>query len=388
MTEAVPRYHDVGRMIGDLAPEVPVYCIYTKQQQRVAREFLAGFPGRVMYAVKANPSPHIVRHLMKAGVEAFDTASVPEMEVVHALDPRATCFFMAPVRMPGAARIAYDSHRVRHFVVDHRAELARLARDLPGRDVTIFVRMAAHNRDATYSLSEKFGTDSDGAVALLHEVCELGFEPALAFNVGSLVLKPRAYVDALAACADVLERADVPVRMLDVGGGFPSSYPGMKTPPVDEFFRAIREMRETLALDPSVELLAEPGRALVAEGMSLVTLVLHRDDDRLFVNDGIWGSLMEPWISKGQMSFPTRAFGKGGAAIQGPTKAFRLLGPTCDALDQLPVPFELPEAVAVGDWVEFGTIGAYSVSGRTHFNGFYPDRFVELTGEDATPPTM
>lgn len=388
MAEVLRQYDDVGRMIADLAPEVPVYCIYANRQRRVVEEFLEGFPGRVMYAVKANPSPHVLRHLIDAGIRTFDTASVPEMEIVHALDPEASCFFMAPVRMPGAARTAYDSHAIRHFVVDHPAELARLARDLPGRDVTIFVRMAAHNRDATYSLSEKYGTDSDGAVALLHEVIRLGFEPALAFNVGSLVLKPRAYVDALAACGDVLAKADVGIRMIDVGGGFPNSYPGMRTPPVTEFFRAIDEMRQTLSLGPEVELLAEPGRALVADGMSLVTMVLHRDDDRLFVNDGIWGSLMEPFISKGQMSFPTRAFGSGGAPIQGPPKSFRLLGPTCDALDQLPVPFTLPDAIAPGDWVEFGTIGAYSVSGRTRFNGFYPDSFVELIGEDAIPPAM
>lgn len=385
MLQPTMSFNTITDVIRDLNPRDPVYCVYPQQLRADVQRFVSGFPGRVMYAVKANPAPEIVRQVLAAGITDVDAASVQEMELVHGIDPSVTCYFMAPVRLRGAVREAYAVHGVRHFVVDHRDELQRVARELPTNDVVIFVRMATHNPDATYNLSEKFGASFDDTVSLLREVVEIGMQPALAFNTGSLVRRPDAFVSALERSDDVLQKANVPVRMLDVGGGFPSDYPGMPSAPWEKFFEAIAQCRDRLPALCDLALLAEPGRALIANGMSLLTQVLHRNGDRLYLNDGVWGSMIEPVLSKGELRYPMRAY-RGTEPLSGEETDFEVFGPTCDSMDRLPAPLPLPLSLQAGDWVEFGTMGAYSLSNRTHFNGFFPDTCVEITGADARPP--
>lgn len=375
------HFPGIPEMLDALQPHEPVYCVYPEVLQRVTREFIAGFPGAVLYAVKANPSPLVLQGLIAGGLTEFDTASVPEMERVHGLFPGGRCHFMAPVKLPGAAARAYTHHGVRSFVVDHPAELERLLGELPGRDVDLFVRLAASDSDATYDLSTKFGASPDTVVDLLRQVEAAGARPALAFNVGSLVLRPGAYRRALDRCGEILQRAGVRVSRLDVGGGFPAWYPDVDARPVSEFFQAIAGFAAEAASQSPLQLMAEPGRALVAEGMSVVTRVLLRKDDRLYLNDGVWGSFIEPVISRGVVRYPTRVYRDGRLLAAGDCRDFTLYGPTCDSLDVLPRPFPLPADIRLGDWVEFGHMGAYSLTNRTGFNGFYPDAFVTIAGE-------
>jgi ornithine decarboxylase len=362
-------------MVAALEPVEPVYCIYPQVLRRLAQRFLQGFPGRVLYAVKANPERRVVEHLFAAGVHHFDTASVGEMESVHAVAPDAVCYFMAPVRFPGAMREAFDVHGVRDCVIDHADELARVTREAPARELTIFVRMAAHDPAALYHLSEKFGAPEDRVVPLLAAVAKSGARPALAFNVGSLVRRPEAYARAIERAAALLKRSGVEIEWLDVGGGFPRPYPEPVCDPSEHFLAAIAGARSLLPA--GVRLIAEPGRALVADGVSLMTRVLHRDADRVYLNDGVWGSLIEPWLARGQFRFPTRVL-RAGQIVREPECRFTVFGPTCDSLDRLPAPLPLPASIQTGDWIEFGLIGAYSLSNRTEFNGIYPDRFVEI----------
>lgn len=386
---AAPEEHlfsSTLEMLGALEPVDPVYCVYPHILERVAREFLKGFPGTVMYAVKANPAPMILRGLMAGGIREFDAASIPEMEAVQELMPGARCHFMAPVKLPGAAARAYTHHGVRSFVVDHENELARLLEELPARDVDIFVRLAAHDADATYDLSTKFGAYPERVIALLQAVEASGARAAMSFNVGSLVLRPTAYLRALEQCRIVLEKAQVKISRLDVGGGFPAWYPDVDARPVAEFFAAIREFARQVYAEESVELLAEPGRALVAEGMSVVTRVLLRKDGSLYMNDGVWGSFIEPVISKGVVRYPTRVYRDGHELGKGDTREFTLYGPTCDSLDVLPRPFTLPADIQCGDYIEFGNMGAYSLTNRTGFNGFYPNTFVSISDPSSLPP--
>jgi len=378
-------------MVRECQPCEPVYCLYPHVLERVARRFLAGFPGRVLYAVKANPDPGVLEILYRAGVRHFDTASVPEIRLVRGHFPDATCYFMAPVKLRGAAGEAYGRYGVRHFVVDHPDELAGMLEQLPGRDLTVFVRLETHSPDSTYDLSTKFGADAATGIELLRAVAASGARPALAFNVGSLVRRPRAYAQGLDLCREVLARASVPVHALDLGGGFPSAYPGLEAPALEEFFAAIRSARAALPLTPEAELYGEPGRALVAEGMSVLTQVLLRKGDRLYLNDGVHGNLNEPAISHGLVRFPTRCYragggGFGGSDPLGRPRPMHLYGPTCDSLDVLPAPFPLPQDIRAGDWIEFGMLGAYSLSMRTAFNGFYPDTMVEIADPGALPP--
>jgi ornithine decarboxylase len=377
-----PAFASSAEMVASLAPTEPVYCVYPEVLHGLAQSFLRGFPGRVLYAVKANPEPRIIASLWAAGIRHFDTASIVEMRTVHGVSGDAVCYFMAPVKFPGAMREAYASHRVRACVIDHADELDRVTREAPARELTIFVRMAAHAPAAIYDLSEKFGASEDRAVDLLRAVARSGAQPALAFNVGSLVCHPDAYVNAIASAASVLKRSGVEIGWLDVGGGFPRRYPEPVAEPIERFFAAIGAAKSLLP--GTVELLAEPGRALVADGVSLVTRVLHRDGDRLYLNDGVWGSLIEPWQSQGRFRFPTRALRRG-EILEDTSVDFTVFGPTCDSLDRLPKALPLPSSIATGDWVEFGLIGAYSLSNRTAFNGFYPDRFVRIDAQSLPP---
>jgi ornithine decarboxylase len=370
-------------MVTALKPLEPVYCLYFRHLERGARRFLEGFPGRVLYAVKANNNPNAMRALYRAGVRHFDTASIPEIEQVKGLFPDAICYFMAPVRLRGAAEQAYHQYGVRHMVVDHQEELARVIRETGGSDLTVFVRMGTSNEDATYDLSTKFGASHEETIDLLKGVADAGAEPALAFNVGSLVMKTAAYERALQACGEVLERAGVDIGFLDVGGGYPLPYRGMEVPSLEEFFAAIAHARGALNLPAETELLAEPGRALVAEGVSLVTQTLLRKGQSLYLNDGVWGSFIEPVISHGLVEFPSRVY-RDGDVVNDELEPFTIFGPTCDSLDRLPKPFRLPRSIRSGDWIEFGMMGAYTLTNRTGFNGFYPDTFVEI--DEGSPP--
>jgi len=381
----LPRYDDARALVAGREPREPVYCLYPRALETVARRFLEGFPGRVLYAVKANPDKHVLSRLLAAGVRNFDTASLPEIALVKELAPDAHCHFMAPARLIGAAGEAYARFGMRDYVVDHPEALSNLLAETGGRDLTIFVRLATPSASSMYDFTSKFGAPPAQAVALLRAVVAAGAEPALAFNVGSMVMDPAAYRAGLAVCREVLEESGVRPRLVDLGGGFPSPYPGVASPPLEDFFGAIAEAGRALPLAPDAELLGEPGRALVAEGLSLVTQVILRKEESVYLNDGIYGSISEPGLSAGEVHFPTRPIRLDGD-FSSETRTFKVFGPTCDSLDVLPRPFELPADIRTGDWVEFGMLGAYSNAMRTRFNGFYPDTMVEIGDADAWPP--
>lgn len=387
--EPLLTYPSSSAMIAALDPREPVYCLYPETLTREADRFLKGFPGRVLYAVKANPHPAVLAALRVAGVRHFDTSSVSEIALVKAVAPEATCYFMAPSRLLGAAAEARFTYGVRHFVVDHPSALELLLAEVGEKsvdDLTIFVRMAAPVGGAMYEFSSKFGASPKAAAKLLVAVEATGAQPALSFNLGSMVMDPDAYAAALKFANEVLEVSGIQPRLVDVGGGFPATYEALPTPTLETIFSAISEARSALSLPPEAELLSEPGRALVAEGVSLVAQVILRRDNELFINDGIYGSLSEPGASDGKVHFPVRAHRAVGREFDTKTRPFQLFGPTCDGADALPIPFDLPADIQIGDWIEFGMLGAYSLANRTAFNGFYPDTMVEISGP-ATPPT-
>ena len=374
----LPSYPSTAEMLAQLEPREPVYCIYPAACRRAAEQFVGGFPGRVLYAVKANDHPEVLRLLHRAGIDAFDCASLPEIERVRQHCPSATPFFMTPVRLRGAARAAFERFGVRHFLVDDESGLQALGNEVALAECTVFVRMMVRHEAALMDFSAKFGAPPDAVPALLDEVARCGAEPALAFNVGSSVTHPDAYRSALGQAAGVLSNSGHRPRLLDIGGGFPLSYPGFEVPPMEAYFAAISEMREGLPLADDACLLAEPGRALAAPGLSAVVETLLRKDDRLYINDGMFGIFWELRF-KGHKRYPCRVF-REGREVTGNRQSFRLFGPTCDATDVLPEPLELPRDIAPGDYIEFGRLGAYSLAGRTRFNGFYSDRVVRIEG--------
>jgi ornithine decarboxylase len=293
-TDALPRFANVERIIEKLKPLDPLYVIFPEKFRVAAKRFIDSFPGDTLYAVKANPALHVLDQVYGAGIRHFDTASLSEIELVHGRYPEAQCHFMAPVRAPGAAKIAFEQHNVRDFVVDCDFELDKLLAETGGgKSLRIFVRIATPLGGAVLELSSKFGTTPDDAARLLKRVVAAGATPAVTFHVGSQCLSPFSYAQAIEMARRTATIAGVEIEALDIGGGFPGPYSGNDVPPYHWYFDTIREALATLPEGKKISVLCEPGRALVAEGLSLITQVFLRKGDKLYINDGIYGSFDE-----------------------------------------------------------------------------------------------
>jgi ornithine decarboxylase len=380
--DAIPRFATVEKAIATLKPGEPLYCIFPEKFGAAARRFLDGFPGDALYAVKANPAPHVLEQVWAAGIRHFDTASVPEIELVKGRFPDAHCHFMAPVRAVGAAKLAFEKYGVCDYVVDCDFELDKLiAETKQPKKLRVFVRIATPLGGAVLELSSKFGTTPADAAKLLKRVAELGAQPCITFHVGSQCLSPFSYAQAIEMARRTALLAKVEIAALDIGGGFPGPYQGDDVPPYHWYFDTIKEALETLP-NPKIPVICEPGRALIAEGMSLVTQVILRKGDRLYINDGVYGSFDELTLPGWNADYPVRVYtldAKGRALpLPGATIPFRVYGPTCDTLDVLPRPLMLPANIGPGDFVVFDAMGAYSVAVRTSFNGFFPDSWAMI----------
>ncbi|TXH36827.1 MAG: type III PLP-dependent enzyme [Rhodospirillaceae bacterium] len=374
------EFSTVRSMVEALTPSYPVYCLRPQVIANAANRFLDLFPGRVLYAVKCNPHPEVLKALYRAGIRHFDTASLPEIAQVREGFPDAACYFMHPVKGRAVIGTASRVYNVDTYVIDHPRELDKILDETDGGEgVTIFVRVKTPPVEgAFYHLSAKFGAEPDEAATMLREAKSRGCQVGIAFHVGSQCLVPGAYGVALKLVGEVIQKAKVELAGLDIGGGFPAEYIGTNMPPLEDFIREIEEGVKALRLRRDCVLMCEPGRALVAHGISLVVQVQLRKGDQLYINDGIYGSLSE-MVDAG-IRLPARLLRlKGEPSTE--MRDFTLNGPTCDSLDVLPSTFSLPADVEEGDWIEIDRVGAYSHALATRFNGFYPETLVTVHDE-------
>jgi len=343
-----------------------------------ARWFQTSFKGDVLYAVKANPSPWVIKTLAENGLTAFDVASVPEIELVAEHAPGSKMAFMHPVKSRTAISAAYFDHGIRTFALDTHEELAKIL-DATGnaRDLNLMVRLAVSSEGSSYPLAGKFGVEPHEAPALLLAARRATQDlMGVAFHVGSQCMRPTAYQGAMSGASRALVRAGVFADVVDVGGGFPSIYPGMVPPSLADYIDSIDRGFAEMMVHETTELWCEPGRALVAESSSVLTRVDLRKGDALYLNDGSYGSLFDATHSK--WPFPVKLIREDGAG-DAPLKPFRFYGPTCDSIDHMPGPFWLPEDVGEGDYIEIGMLGAYGVAMNTRFNGYGDTLTVEVT---------
>jgi ornithine decarboxylase len=373
-----------------LRPDQPVYCFRPAVLEADARMFKSSFPGKTAYAVKTNSERMVLETLADVGISCFDVASPAEFAAVKAVAPNAELLYMHPVKAQSDIRLALEDYRIRAMALDHEDEVAKILKiirglDLDPEEVTLFVRLAARG-SAAYELSKKFGAAPAHAVELVQRTANIGFKVGLCFHVGSQVEDTDTYERALASAAWIRARAGVPIAALDIGGGFPADYGGdprghrKAVPDTAALIAEVVGEAEEWGFG-DVPLVAEPGRVIVARSFSLIVRVLLRKGRRLYINDGIWASLSDSWTGKITLPArllpdPARRKRNGNPKTIAP---FRICGATCDSVDILSRPFYLPETVDTGDWIEIGHIGAYSLALRTRFNGFYPDRFVEVT---------
>jgi ornithine decarboxylase len=363
-------------------PVQPVTLIRPHAAARAARFFVEKFPGRSMYAVKANPSPDLLRLLWDNGVTHYDVASLNEVRLVAHTLPLATLCFMHPVKAEEAIAQAYFEHGCRTFSLDSMDELDKIVRATSkngeaATDLTLCVRLRVSSEHSKLSLASKFGVGPEEAGDLLFAARQAADALGICFHVGSQAMTPDAYSQAMERVRAAIVSAAVTVDVIDVGGGFPSTYPGMEPPPLELYFETIHRAFESLPVSYSSELWCEPGRALCAEYSSIIVRVEKRRGDELFINDGAYGALFD--AAHIGWRFPV-------ALLREPDShakdiPFSFYGPTCDDLDHMAGPFMLPADTRAGDYLEIGMLGAYGSAMRTAFNGFGSDETVIVEDE-------
>ncbi|MDE2405862.1 MAG: type III PLP-dependent enzyme [Sphingomonadales bacterium] len=365
------HYPDASAVVRALAPDEPVIINRPQAAVRAARFFAEKFPGKSLYAVKANPSPELLRLLWSGGITHYDVASIAEVRLVRATLPGAVLCFMHPVKTTAAIAEAYHVHGVRTFSLDSHEELAKIvsatadARGEPATDLSLCVRLRVSSEYSELSLAAKFGIDLADAAPLLQATRQVADCLGVCFHVGSQAMTPFAYVQAMERVRAAIVDASVTVDIIDVGGGFPSIYPGMEPPPLEDYFASIHRAFESLPVSYSSELWCEPGRALSAEYNSLVVRVDKRRGDELYINEGAYGALYD--AAHIDWRFPVRCLN---ASRDSAAEGFSFYGPTCDDADFMAGPFELPADIEAGDYIEIGMLGAYGAAMRTRFNGF------------------
>ena len=372
------KHHSALGLATALRPVQPVTLTRPHAARRAARYFVEKFQGRSMYAVKANPSPDLLEILWDSGITHYDVASIAEVRLVARTLPDATLCFMHPVKAEEAIAEAYAVHGVRTFSLDSLEELEKICRATgDATDLTLCVRLRVSSDHSKLSLASKFGVEARDAAPLLLATRQVADALGICFHVGSQAMSPAAYIQAMGRVREAIVAAAVTVDVVDVGGGFPSTYPGMTPPPLDAYFDAIKQSFESLPVSYSAELWAEPGRALCAEYASLLVRVEKRRGDELYINDGAYGALFD--AAHVAWRFPTELV----RAEDSTTKdmGFSFYGPTCDDMDHMVGPFMLPADTRAGDYIEIGMLGAYGCAMRTGFNGFTAGDTVVMTDE-------
>lgn len=346
----------------------PFFAFRPHSLQASVEFFKKHFNGTIFYAIKTNPETHVLKQLYQLGIDSFELASISEIALVKSLFPNANCYFMHPVKPRLAIRDAYFMYGVRDFAIDSEAELNKILEETQNaKDLSLHVRISIPNTYAEHSLADKFGINMINAPVLLKIARVVAAKLGICFHVGSQCMHPDAYRIAIRMTRDLIRPLRFNIDTLNVGGGFPSIYPGLIPPPLDQYFKAIREEFAIFNRNRNIQLFSEPGRALVAESTSLIVQVLLRKGDALYINDGIYGALFDAGFPK--LIYPVQLITTDVLEPNNLT-AYRFYGPTCDSLDQMHGPFYLPNNVKEGDFIEIGQLGAYGRTLATGFNGF------------------
>ena len=351
-------------------PVPPVLKMSKRHIHQQAQLFISQFPGETSYAVKANSERPVVAELVKAGITTFDVASLHEMELVKSILPTAKLHYHNPVRSREEVGIALNLYDCKRFSVDHLDSLNEIyqqAADPRAIEIAIRFRMETKS-EAVQSFKSKFGVLRDEAFILLNAAYEMGFKTGLTFHPGSQTTSPAPYLEHIEEASFINGQANHDISFLNIGGGLPSSYQMIKTDSLSVFFHKIGESFQEHFNSSLIKLECEPGRALVAGAGTLVTRIKNARHDRqeLFLNDGIYGGLME------FHQFPELFPHYESTSITSLKNLIKwtVYGPTCDPIDVLPYPLILPANLLEGNEIEFKGVGAYSTATATRFNGY------------------
>ncbi|MFI5382198.1 MAG: type III PLP-dependent enzyme [Tepidisphaerales bacterium] len=333
------------------------------------------------FAVKANSLPEIVRTLYKAG-SSFDVASMPEFDIVYEnikdLPAKARqdyiwdkIIYANPIKSQATLE-RLDEYKPL-VTYDNPAEIGKIREHAPHAGLAL--RIKVPNTGAMVELSSKFGAEPGESVSLIRAAHDAGLiVEGLSFHVGSQTTNFENYVQAIHLARGIFDEAasrGFNLKLLDIGGGFPARYDDEVKP-----FRSLASKlnRELDRLFPNTEILAEPGRFMVATACTLVATIIGKAERGgklcYYIDDGVYHTFSG--IIFDHCKYPVRAF------KEGPSRICSVFGPTCDALDTIALAEELPENLELGDLVYSPNIGAYSHASSTYFNGFPPATVVHI----------
>ena len=375
------KFKSVEELINQLKPEKPVYCIRKKSIKTAVKYFINKFPGKILYAVKTNPNPLVIKTIIDSGVDQFDVASIEEIKSIRNFSQSSKCSYMHTVKSRESIKEAYFKYGVKTFSLDTKDELIKIIESTSNaKDLELFVRVAVSNEHAEIDLSKKFGALISEATGLLRLVKQHAKKIGLSFHVGSQCMHPISYSKGIKDISNIIKKTKIIPDFINIGGGFPTIYPDLIPQSLDNYFNEIKESLKNLKLEKLPEIICEPGRALVAESGSTIVKINLRKKQKLYINDGTYGSLFDAGTPN--IVFPTKMIKDNtNKIISKKLTAFDFFGPTCDSMDYMKGPFLLPNNIKENDYIELGQLGAYGLTFRTQFNGYYSNEIYEVEDE-------
>ncbi len=372
------KFKSVEDLINQLKPEKPIYCIRKHSVTFASKFFQKNFPGDVFYAVKTNSHPIVIKALVDSGINQFDVASIDEIRIIKKFTDSAQCSFMHTVKSPESIKTAYFEYGVKSFSLDTKEELIKIIKNTNNaKDLELFVRVAVSNEHAEIDLSKKFGALYSEALGLLRLAKQNAKKIGLSFHVGSQCMHPISYSKGIKEIGNIIKKTKIIPDYINVGGGFPTIYPDLIPQNLIDYFDEIKKSLENLKLNRMPKIICEPGRALVAESGSTIVRVNLRKKQKLYINDGTYGTLFDAGTPN--IVYPSKMIKESSnKIISKKMTAFNFFGPTCDSMDYMKGPFILPNNIKENDYIELGQLGAYGIEFRTKFNGFYSNEIYEV----------
>jgi len=380
------KFKSVEQITSQLKPEKPIYCIRKNPIRSAVNYFNKNFPGKILYAVKTNPHPAVIQTIIDSGIKQFDVASIEEIKSIRNFSQTAKCSYMHTVKSRESIKEAYFNFGVKTFSLDTKDELIKIIESTRNaKDLELFVRVAVSNEHAEIDLSKKFGALSSEAAGLLRLAKQHAKKIGLSFHVGSQCMHPISYSKGIGEIGNIIKKTKIIPDYINVGGGFPTIYPDLIPQSMDNYFNEIKKGLDNLKLEKLPEIICEPGRALVAESGSTIVRVNLRKKQKLYINDGTYGTLFDAGTPN--IVFPSKMIKENSnKIISKKLTAFDFFGPTCDSMDYMKGPFLLPNNIKENDYIELGQLGAYGLTFRTQFNGYYSNEIFEV--EDKPIMTM
>ena len=370
------KFGGVNELVNTLKPENPVYCIRPNSIKKSIEFFRNNFPGRVLYAVKTNPNEKVIKIIINNGIKNFDVASINEIKLIRKIDDKVKIYFMHTIKSRESIKEAYFKYNIKDFALDSKDELLKILESTNNaKDLNLYVRIAISNEHAEIDLSRKFGALSSEALGLLRLCKEHGKRVGLSFHVGSQCMDKISFSKGITEIGNIIKKTKIIPDVINIGGGFPSVYPDLKPEPLENYLEEIKKGLKNLKLDKMPEIFCEPGRAIVAESGSTIVKVVLRKKQKLYINDGTYGSLFDAGVPN--FVLPSKMI-TNGRVVSKKMTSFNFYGPTCDSLDYMKGPFLLPNNIKEGDYIELGQLGAYGTTFRTNFNGFYSDAIYQV----------